>query len=704
MFRKLVSNLPFSPALINQIGFYSKRLKKEQFTRKFGLVFTVLALIIQSLTFIAPAKASLAANGNDIVYGGGSKEQLLNTYRRGCDNLGRCDIRAIFNAYGINETNLANATYQSIFSSPANHYWSIGRLPRGYGGEYSRQIPGGPTIWARTLDGWKANINWNAIRVETSQGVRWILTECGNVVTQEGLPAPTPVTYPPDIETTKTVDKPIVNKGDKVTFTIKVTNIGKGMAKNVLIYDDSPVGIDLLNDGLGTQTIKNTRRWETHSRFDIAPGQSFTYRISALITRWGPVSLTNKACADIFDINIYNNCSTAKIDINSPCLIPGKENLPKNDPQCKTNPSLVIEKTSNQKEVKVGDIIEYNLKVTNKGDIDLPKAVVRDVAPDELQFLEVQEPNATTFTRVTNPKDYISKGFSLKKNASITITLKAKVIKSNGSSVKNTACTLSTGEGTTAGSCDDEITEIKEVCPTNPALAKDSSECQPPCPVPGKESLPQNSPDCKPCDETKQDQNGKDISCLSLHKTARNITQDINNANGTTAHGGDTIEYTLSVTNLSKQVRKGFIIEENMGDVLEYADIIDASGAKFSEIPVKMLSWQPVDIQPNQTIKRTVLIKIKSPIPKTPASTSDPLSHDMKLVNTYGDTVQIQLPATPIKTVERTVSTLPSTGLGTNIFISTILLAVATYFYFRSQLMVKELVLVRQQFNYGAGI
>jgi hypothetical protein len=224
--------------------------------------------------------------------------------------------------------------------------------------------------------------------------------------------------------------------------------------------------------------------------------------------------------------------------------------------------------------------------------------------------------------------------------------------------VKNTACVISAGDDTTANACDDEDIKITDVC-TN-------------------------------CTE------------IELHKKAKNITQQIQDANGSTAQAGDTIEYTLSVTNRSDEDRKGFVIEENMEDVLEYADIIDASGATFTENPVKMLTWQPVDIKPNETVNRTILVKIKSVIPTTPASTSDPLSNDMKLVNVYGDTVQISLPLNPVKTIESTVTSLPSTGLGTNIAISTTILFITTYFYYRSRLMVKELGLVKQQFNSGA--
>ena len=48
MFRKLVSNIAFSPALVSQLGFYAKRLRKEETTRRIGLIFTVLALVVQS--------------------------------------------------------------------------------------------------------------------------------------------------------------------------------------------------------------------------------------------------------------------------------------------------------------------------------------------------------------------------------------------------------------------------------------------------------------------------------------------------------------------------------------------------------------------------------------------------------------------------------------------------------------------------------
>src|SRR5690606_828609 len=70
MFRKIVSQLSFSPALIGQLGFYAKRLRQEQSTRRMGLVFVALALVVQSLVIFQPPQPANAANDTDMVRGG----------------------------------------------------------------------------------------------------------------------------------------------------------------------------------------------------------------------------------------------------------------------------------------------------------------------------------------------------------------------------------------------------------------------------------------------------------------------------------------------------------------------------------------------------------------------------------------------------------------------------------------------------------
>ncbi len=103
MFRKIVSNLPFSPALVGQLGFYARRLRKEELTRRIGLVFTVLALIVQSLAVFSPPEAANASgyrdySSNSVVNGGAQTiEELQEKYNRGSPG----DLHTIYDYYGM---------------------------------------------------------------------------------------------------------------------------------------------------------------------------------------------------------------------------------------------------------------------------------------------------------------------------------------------------------------------------------------------------------------------------------------------------------------------------------------------------------------------------------------------------------------------------------------------------------------------------
>ena len=117
MFRKIVSNLAFSPALVGQLAFYAKRLKKEEATRRIGLIFTALALVVQSFAVFSPPESANAASGNDIVYGGlRSKEELLSIYDQNRDSYGHRDIQQIYSYFGITRNDIANGSVTTFNS------------------------------------------------------------------------------------------------------------------------------------------------------------------------------------------------------------------------------------------------------------------------------------------------------------------------------------------------------------------------------------------------------------------------------------------------------------------------------------------------------------------------------------------------------------------------------------------------------------
>lgn len=61
MFRKLVSSLPLSPVLAGQLASYARRFRKQQAMRRLGLIFTVLALIVQIFVVTNPPEQVQAA-------------------------------------------------------------------------------------------------------------------------------------------------------------------------------------------------------------------------------------------------------------------------------------------------------------------------------------------------------------------------------------------------------------------------------------------------------------------------------------------------------------------------------------------------------------------------------------------------------------------------------------------------------------------
>jgi hypothetical protein len=129
MFRKIVSNLKFSPALVGQLGFYAKRLRKEEATRRIGLIFTALALVVQSFAVFTPPESANAANGNNVIYGGfKSKSELLSIYDRNKDSAGHKDLQQIYKYFGITRSDIAAGKWTTFNSRDFNSTLkSVGR-------------------------------------------------------------------------------------------------------------------------------------------------------------------------------------------------------------------------------------------------------------------------------------------------------------------------------------------------------------------------------------------------------------------------------------------------------------------------------------------------------------------------------------------------------------------------------------------------
>lgn len=185
-------------------------------------------------------------------------------------------------------------------------------------------------------------------------------------------------------------------------------------------------------------------------------------------------------------------------------------------------------------------------------------------------------------------------------------------------------------------------------------------------------------------------------TCITVRKSAANITQNLPDANNTTANPGDVITYTLYAQNTGKYTVKRYVFEENLDDVLVYADVADLHGGVMDSN--HKITWpQLVDIKAGQTATVQVTVKVKDPIPQTPVTANDPYHYDLTMTNVYGNTINVKLPGSPQKTIETTAATLPNTGPGTSLFIGSVVVIMAGYFYSRARLLAKESDLAVQE-------
>jgi len=187
---------------------------------------------------------------------------------------------------------------------------------------------------------------------------------------------------------------------------------------------------------------------------------------------------------------------------------------------------------------------------------------------------------------------------------------------------------------------------------------------------------------------------------VAMTKSAKNTSQGNVDATSVIAKAGDQITYTITVKN-SGGTAADVDLKDDLGDVLEYAKLVDNGGGIF-DTNTKFLSWGTLSIKPNETQTRTFVVRILDTIPTTPQGISNTMSYDCQMLNVFGNQTFVKVDCQPPKVVEQTVTQLPHTGPTENMIFAGVVLAVVAYFYLRSRQLGKEVRLIRRDLNTGA--
>jgi hypothetical protein len=402
MFRKIVSNLAFSPALVGQLGFYAKRLRKEEATRRVGLVFVALALIVQSFAVFTPPESANAADADNIIYSGiRNKADLLAIYDRGTDSAGRHDIQQIYNHFGVTRADLANTTLGSYNTNDFNGAINtLGRSNWGVSNRHAIAIPGTTTTvyTGGFLDGYNSK-KWPMPALIGKRAVdgAWfaITLSCGNLVYTTMPPAAKPLPPPP----VKLSPTPVA-----ACSALKITSIDRTNVKldatatlggGATISDYTYIIKDAKGATILDRTVPTTG---TSSSIQQALTKDGSYTASVTVaTSTG--AKTGPSCTANFIVSPEPLCTLTPTLVQSspdckPCL--NDSSIWYKDATCK--PTFELSKRvrnvtqgltdATSTTARPGDQLQYTLSVKNVGN-DTGSYTMTDNVEDILQYADL---------------------------------------------------------------------------------------------------------------------------------------------------------------------------------------------------------------------------------------------------------------------------------------------------------------------------
>jgi uncharacterized repeat protein (TIGR01451 family) len=175
----------------------------------------------------------------------------------------------------------------------------------------------------------------------------------------------------PNLQIVKTPDAGTINGGDKITFTITVSNTGAGPATNVTLIDTLPIGNGVTTYTVKTQTNVSGCTITTGalleqilncSKSSLATGTDFSVVVESNAT-------TSASCGIKYD----NPFARAKADNNGEVTDAGDVTV-----NC---PDLSITKTPDGGTVNAGDKISFTITVTNNGTGPATNVTLVDTLP-----------------------------------------------------------------------------------------------------------------------------------------------------------------------------------------------------------------------------------------------------------------------------------------------------------------------------------
>lgn len=655
MFKKLASNLPFNPGLIQQIVFYSKRLHKEQSLRRASFVFMAAALAVNIFAVSFPAQNTYAGSDGNIMVGGGAltKEGLLQKFDQ--DPW----VQAVYESFDIRRSDIEKMTLTTINTKAgwAQPLVTAGRRPNGSTGEYPRAIAG-TNVYVHGIDSAFSADTIQAFVCEAASCGRYkaVAAGCGNPINSVSE-APTPK-----------LKQPIGWVDGSSCVSVFGWAFNNEYARYVHIFVDKPIF---------SSAVLGTNFFEVAATQDTRPDIPLIYPDAPSAVGWS------------WD--------------GGPLINDGKEH------------SLwiyVTDRSSNFALLSGGEAVKVNFNCPKPVVVNCPSGPLAGKPAKDNDIRNCPESPVATCVKLTILSGVIQKGTEGKFIVTATALNGAKI---NGYRLDfgdGDTKTVNTSDGSIEINHkynDNGSYTVKATALTSEG-DKTSPDCQgllevkpQPVPCPHDAALLFSDANCKPCPENPVIPASNTELCIAkkvLSKKVANITQGIENADNTTAKPGDILEYTLITQNTAKRLDVEHTTKESISDILDYATLTDTGQAQLNT--ANDLIWPKTTIVAGSQLKQVFRVKIKESIPSTAPSVANAGTYDLKLINVYGNTTTVDLPCPTSLCAKGTIEKLPNTGPGSSLILTFVTVCIIGFFYMRSRMLAREMDIIK--FDYSRGV
>ena len=149
----------------------------------------------------------------------------------------------------------------------------------------------------------------------------------------------------PGVEITKEVSEENVALNQEFTYNVKVTNTGNVDLVNAIVQDPAPSNIEFIRtEPVAGISFEFSPSKITATIAELKVGESIDFNVIAKVTKATEGDIVNTACVNAAEVNPEqpekeDDCDDAPVRVVENCLIPGKEDLPKDSEKCKEDVS-----------------------------------------------------------------------------------------------------------------------------------------------------------------------------------------------------------------------------------------------------------------------------------------------------------------------------------------------------------------------------